>query len=305
MNPRRQPALQDPAAASPLSTPVLALLATYFVIVWGAGFVATRLALQSAPPLTYIAVRYAIASGVALVAALLMRAPWPASAAAWRHAALAGLATHAGYLAGSHYAQYWGLSAGVTALILALQPLVTAVVAARWLGERLSGLQRAGVGVGLGGVVLVVAHHVDLGSIPVRGLAAVAASLACVTAGTLYQRRHGAGTDLRTGVVIHLAATALVTAPLALLFEGFRITWNAPIAAALLYHVLLASIGAFTVLHVLMRHGQATRVTSLLYLTPPVAALFEWWVFGTAPTATMGLGMLLTAVGVALVTRRA
>ena len=302
MNPPRPPA--PPETPTPLSRPVLAALGTYFVLVWGAGFVATRLALQSAAPLTYIAVRYTIATGVALVAALAWRAPWPDSAAAWRRAALAGLATHAGYLAGSHYAQYWGLSAGVTALILALQPLVTAVVAARWMGERLTGLQRAGVVVGLGGVALVVGHHVDLGSMPLRGLVAVAASLACVTAGTLYQRRHGATVDLRTGVVVHLAATALVTAPLALLFEDFRITWNAPIAAALTYHVLLASIGAFTVLHVLMRHGQATRVTSLLYLTPPVAVLAEWLLFGTPPTALIVTGMVVVCAGVAMVTRR-
>jgi drug/metabolite transporter (DMT)-like permease len=125
----------------------------------------------------------------------------------------------------------------------------------------------------------------------------------CVTAGTLYQRHHAGGTDLRSSVVIHFAATAIVLLPLAGWFEGLRIEWHWQLVAALAYHVVPASIGAFTVFHVLMRRGQATRVTSLLYLTPAVAALCEWWVFGTAPTGLMLLGMVVACAGVAMVTR--
>jgi drug/metabolite transporter (DMT)-like permease len=282
----------------------LALLSGYFVVIWGAGFVATRVALQYAAPFTYIGVRYAIAAVVALGAAFALRATWPETRAEWAHVAVAGLLTHAGYLGGSHYAQYWGLSAGVTALILALQPLVTALIAARWMGERLDREQALGILVGLGGVALVVAHKFDLGAIGLPGLAAVTWALACVTAGTLYQRHHASGTDLRSGVVIHFAATALVLLPLGAWFEGFRIEWNWQIGATLAYHVVPASIGAYTVFHFLMRRGQATRVTSLLYLTPPVAALCEWLLFGAAPTLQMAVGMVLACAGVAMVTRR-
>jgi drug/metabolite transporter (DMT)-like permease len=301
---QRASPLTPPAEPTPLRHGQLAVLSAYFVIIWGAGFVASRVALQYAAPFTYIAVRYSIAAVVALCAALAVRATWPATSAQWRHVALAGLLTHGGYLAGSHYAQYWGLSAGVTALILALQPLVTALVAARWMGERLTRVQGIGIVVGLGGVALVVAHKFDLGAITLGSLAAVMWSLVCVTAGTLYQRQHAGGTDLRSSVVIHFATTALVLLPLAVWVEGFRIHWNWQIVAALAYHVVPTSIGAFTVLHVLMRRGQATRVTSLLYLTPAVAALCEWLVFGVAPTGLMLLGMVVACVGVAMVTRR-
>jgi drug/metabolite transporter (DMT)-like permease len=293
-----------PAVPPPLARPTLALLSAYFVVVWGAGFVATRIALQYAAPFTYIGVRYAIAAVIALGAALALRARWPRGAAQWGHVAVAGLLSHGGYLAGSHYAQYWGLSAGVTALILALQPLVTAVVAARWLGERLTRLQGLGVIVGLGGVALVVAHRFDLGAMTPRSLAAVVWALLCVTAGTLYQRHHAGDTDLRAAVVIHFLATAVVLLPLGAMLEDFRIHWNWQIAATLTYHVVPASMGAYSVFHFLMRRGQATRVTSLLYLTPPVAALFEWLLFGVAPTALMLTGMVLTCAGVAMVTRR-
>ncbi len=124
-----------------------------------------------------------------------------------------------------------------------------------------------------------------------------------MTAGTLYQRQFGADTDLRAAVCIHFAATAAVMLPLAVVVEGFAIEWNAPIAAALSFHVVFGSIGAYSILHLLMRHGQATGVTSLLYLTPPVAALCEWLVFGVLPTPLMWAGMVVACVGVAMVTR--
>jgi len=289
-----------PARPAPLSSLSSVLLSAYFVTVWGAGFVVTRIALEYAAPFTYIGVRYALAFVVAMLA-FGLRAVWPRTPAAWGHVAIAGLLTHAGYLGGSHYAQRWGLSAGVTALILALQPMLTALIMSRWLHERLSKLQMLGVAVGLGGVALVVGHRVDGAALAWPSLLAVAWALACVTGGTLYQRQFCAAVDLRAAVCIHFAVTAIVLLPLGAALEGFAIRWNWQIAATLLYHVVLASIGAFTILHLLLRRGQATSVTSLLYLTPPVAALVEWAVYGAPPTATMWLGMAVACIGVAMV----
>jgi len=288
-------------AAPPLASTTVVALSTYFVVVWGSGFVASRYALQYAAPFSYIGVRY----GIALVVAMLafgLRASWPRTPAQWGHVAVAGLLSHAGYLGGSHYAQRWGLSAGITALVLALQPLLTAVVVSRWLHERLGVWQKVGVGVGLAGVALVVGPR-TAGAASVASLLAVAWALVCVTAGTLYQRQFGADTDLRAAVCIHFAATAAVMLPLAVAVEGFAIEWNAPIAAALSFHVVFGSIGAYSILHLLMRHGQATGVTSLLYLTPPVAAFCEWLVFGVLPTQLMWAGMVVACIGVAMVTR--
>jgi drug/metabolite transporter (DMT)-like permease len=290
-----------PPAATPLAPVASILLSAYFVTIWGSGFVVTRVALEYAAPFTYIGVRYAIAFAVALLA-FGLRASWPRTRAAWGHVAIAGVLSHAGYLGGSHYAQRWGLSAGVTALILALQPMLTALIMSRWLHERLSMLQMLGVAVGLGGVALVVGHRVDGAAIALPSLLAVAWALACVTGGTLYQRQFCAAVDLRAAVCIHFAVTAIVLLPLGAAFEGFRIAWNWQIAGTLLYHVVPASIGAFTILHLLLRRGQATSVTSLLYLTPPVAALVEWAVYGVPPTATMWLGMAVACIGVAMVT---
>ena len=278
------------------------LLAAYFVIVWGGGFVASRYALQFAAPFTYIGVRYAIAFTVAMLA-FGLRARWPGSRAQWGHVAIAGLLSHAGYLGGSHYAQRWGLSASVTALVLALQPLATALVMSRWLHERLAPRQMIGVAVGLAGVALVVVQRVDSGAISLASLMAVSWALLCVTAGTLYQRQFCSGVDLRSAVCIHFAATALLMVPLGWLVEGFDIQWSPQIAGSLVYHVLLASIGAYSIFHLLLRRGQATGVTSLLYLTPPVAALAEWAVFRVVPTPLMWAGMAIACIGVAMVTQ--
>jgi len=286
-------------SAPPLAHATLVALSTYFVLVWGAGFVATRIALQYAAPFSYIGIRYSIALVVALLA-FGHGARWPQSTRQWGHVAVAGLLSHAGYLGGSHYAQRLGLSAGVTALILALQPLLTALIVSRWLHERLAPTQRVGIAVGLAGVALVVGERALAGTASAASLGAIVVSLLCVTAGTLYQREFCAATDLRAAVCIHFAATAAVMLPLGVVVEGFDIHWNGVVAAALVYHVVLASIGAYSILHLLMRHGQATGVTSLLYLTPPVAALVEWAFFRVAPTPTMWLGMAVACLGVAM-----
>jgi drug/metabolite transporter (DMT)-like permease len=288
--------------AAPLARAAVVALSGYFVVVWGSGFVASRYALQYAAPFSYVGVRYAIAFAVAMLA-FGLRARWPTTRREWGHAAVAGLLSHAGYLGGSHYAQRWGLSAGITALVLALQPLLTAVVVSRWLHERLGGWQKVGVGVGLAGVALVVGPRAIAGTSSIASLLAVGWALACVTAGTLYQRQFCAATDLRAAICIHFAATALVMLPLAVAIEGFAIEWNAPITFALAFHVVLGSIGAYSALHLLMRRGQATGVTSLLYLTPPVAALCEWLVFGLVPTPLMWVGMVIACAGVAMVAR--
>lgn len=288
-------------AAAPLARSGVVALSAYFVVVWGAGFVASRIALEHAAPFTYIGIRYGLAFAVAVVA-FGLHARWPRSRVEWAHIAVAGLLSHAGYLGGSHYAQRWGLSAGVTALVLALQPLLTAVIVSRWLHERLGAVQKVGVGVGLAGVALVVGERALAGTASLASVLAVVWSLLCVTAGTLYQRQFCAGSDLRAAVCIHFAATALLMLPLGVAVEGFAIAWSEPIVLALAYHVVLGSIGAFSILHLLMRHGQATGVTSLLYLTPPVAALVEWAVYGVAPTLAMWAGMAIACVGVAMAT---
>jgi len=279
-------------------------LAWYFVTVWGSGFLATKVGLQYAAPFTFLTLRFIL--GVVLMVPVVMwlRPRWPASPAELGHVVVAGLLMHAVNLGGSHYAQYLGLSAGIVALILAAQPLLTAVIASRWLREGLVPRQRFGVALGLAGVVLVVWHKIDVRDMTLGSLAAVAISLAAATAGTLYQRVLCPTADLRGAPLVQFAACLVVMAPLAWAVEGAVVAWTWQLVASVAFLVVLASILAVNALHTLMRHGQATKVTSLFYLTPLIAVALEYLMFGVVPTPLSVVGIVVTCLGVALVAWR-
>lgn len=278
-------------------------LAWYFVTVWGSGYLATKVGLQYAPPFTFLTLRFAFGIAIVIPLVLVARPVWP-SGRALGHVIVAGLLMHAVNLGGSHYAQYLGMSAGIAALVLALQPLMTAMVAAPLLGERLRRPQWLGVALGLLGVALVVWHKIDLRALSAPALVAATIALAAITAGTLYQRIFCPVVDLRAASVVQFVASALLLAPLAVAVEGFRVDWAWQLGASIVFLVVLASILAVNALHTLMRRGQATRVTSLLYLTPVIAVVLEWIMFGVQPTLVTALGIAVTCAGVALVAAR-
>jgi drug/metabolite transporter (DMT)-like permease len=275
------------------------------VLVWGGGYLATKVGIQYAAPFTFLSLRFAF--GLACLAPVLlwMRPSWPATPREFGHVVAAGLLMHACQLSGTHYAQYLGLSAGVVAVILASQPVVTALVARRWMHERLAPRQWTGVALGLAGVLLVVWHKIDVREMTLGALAALVIGLTGVTAGTLYQRVFCPTVNLYSAAWIQFAASLLVLLPLAFAFEGARVAWDWRLAAAIGFLVIFASIFAVNALHTLMRRGEATRVTSILYFTPIVAVALEYLMFGVAPSALTWAGIAVTCLGVALVTARA
>jgi drug/metabolite transporter (DMT)-like permease len=290
-----------PLTASPV-------LAWFFVAVRGSGYLASKTGLQYAPPFTFLSLRFAC--GIVLLLPLVLywqrRAPlrWPDTPRAWAHVVAAGLLMHAGNLGPSHYAQYLGMSAGVTALVLAAQPLATALVASALLHERLRPAQWLGVLTGLGGVALVVWHRIDVRAVTAGAASSALIALAAITAGTLYQRVFCPTVDLRAAALVQFAATLAVLAPLAWLVEGFPIRFGWPLAASIGFLVVFSSILAVNALHTLMRRGEATRVTSLLYLTPVFAVVLEWAMFGVVPSVLTVTGIVVTCAGVALVALR-
>ncbi len=295
----------SPADARRLASP---LLAWFFVTAWGSGYLATKAGLQYAPPFTFLVLRFA--TGVLLLLPLALwwhrREPlrWPATPGEWAHVVIAGLLMHAANLGGSHYAQYLGMSAGVAALVLSVQPLATAIIAAGLLHERLRNWQWLGVLVGLAGVALVVWHKVDVRVLTAGALACVLFALAAITVGTLYQRAFCPTVDLRAAAPVQFGATLLVLLPLAFSVEGFEVRPTWALAGSIGFLVVFSSILAVNALHTLMRRGEATRVTSLLYLTPIIAVALEWWLFAVVPTPLTVLGVAVTCAGVALVAWR-
>jgi drug/metabolite transporter (DMT)-like permease len=280
------------------------LLAWYFVIVWGSGYLASKTGLQYAAPFTFLSLRFAFGL-ICLVPIIVWTRPrWPRDRRELLHLAVAGMLMHGVNLSGSHYAQYLGMSAGITALLLATQPLFTAMIASTLMGERLIARQWLGVAVGLAGVALVVWHKIDVRAITPGSLAAVVVGLIGITTGTLYQRKFCPASDLRSAALVQFLVALAMLLPLGWFVEGLQVRWSWPLLGSVAFLVILASILAVSALHTLMRRGQATRVTSLIYLTPIIAVLLEWLMFGVVPTALSVIGIAVTSAGVALVSWR-
>jgi drug/metabolite transporter (DMT)-like permease len=277
----------------------------FFVFLWSTGFIVAKFGLPYAPPLTFLILR---CLGVLVLMApivVLWRAPWPRSAG---HIAVAGLLLQAGYLGGVWGAIKIGMPAGLSALIVGMQPLLTAV-AAPLIGERVRARQWFGLALGLAGVALVVYAKISLVGLSSRAIGYCLLALLSITAGTMYQRRFCPRFDLRTGTLIQFAATIAALLPLAILYEQFdlslsKVQWTANFVGALLWSVLALSIGAIFLLFKLISRSEATQVTSLLYLTPPTTAVMAWLLFGEALGVAGLLGMAVAVAGVAFVVKK-
>ncbi len=275
-----------------------------FVFLWSTGFIGAKFGLPFAEPLSFLLTRYGFVIALMTLIALATRAPWPGSPVQWLHIGVSGVLVHAVYLGGVFVAIGHGLPAGVTALLVGMQPLLTALGSGWLLGEKVSARQWGGLGLGFVGVVLVVSGKLGDGALGPMLIPALVA-LFGITAGTLYQKRFCASFDLRSGSVIQFVPSALLTAIAVALFEDYRIEWTGQFAFALGWLVLVLSLGAISLLNLLIRSGSAVNVASLFYLTPPTTALIAFVVFGEKFTLTAAFGMVLAVSGVYLVARPA
>jgi len=273
-----------------------------FVLIWSTGFIVARYGMPYAPPLKFLAVRYALSLLCFCIWVALARVAWPKERAQWGHLAATGVLMQAGYLGGVWAAVHEGMGAGLVALMVGVQPVLTAI----WLsftGGRISQRQWAGLVLGFAGLVLVVSRKFGQGtevSALTMGLAVMA--LLSITAGTLYQKRFVAPCDVRSASAVQMAAALLVTLPFAAM-ESQAIEWNAYSTGAMAWSVLALSLGGSSLLYMLIQRGTATAVTSLLYLVPPCTAVMAWLLFREPIALVTLLGIGLTAAGVGLVVR--
>jgi drug/metabolite transporter (DMT)-like permease len=277
-------------------------------VIWSTGFIVARYGMPHAPPMKFLALRYALSVAAFLAWALLARAAWPRDRRQLLHLAVTGILMHAGYLGGVWAAVKAGMGAGLAALLVGLQPVLTAI----WIstqGGRVGSRQWLGLGLGLAGLLLVVWQKLGLGEVTPLNLAFDILALFAITAGTLYQKRFVAPCDVRTANLVQLAAAFAVTLPLALLEQESMRWWladgriNGELAGAVAWSVLGLTLGGSSLLYLLIQRGAATSVTSLMYLVPPSTALMAWGLFGEPITVLIVAGMALTALGVSLVVR--
>jgi drug/metabolite transporter (DMT)-like permease len=276
-----------------------------FVLLWSTGFVGAKYGLPYAEPFTFLALRLAIAGVLLAVITRARQGGWPRSWTQTWHAGLAGVLLHAGYLGGVFFAIADGLPASVSAVVVSLQPLLTAALATRLLGEQLRPRQWLGLALGVAGVALVLAPGLAAsgGSFPPVAVFSCVVALVSGSAGTLWQKQHGDQIPLLGGTAVQYAAAATVLGLLAVTTEDTSIDWTVQFVAALAWLVLALSLGAVLLLLALLRRGSAAGVSSLFYLVPPATAVESFLVFGERLPPLSVVGIAVTAVGVALVLR--
>jgi drug/metabolite transporter (DMT)-like permease len=294
------------------SEALLRAMPLVFVLIWSTGFIVARYGMPHAPPLGFLAWRYVLSILCFLPWILLVRVAWPATRTQWLHLSVTGVLMHAGYLGGVWAAVKAGMGSGLVALIVGLQPVLTAI----WLSARGASVTRrqwAGLALGFAGLGLVVARKFSQGGeADLLNLSLALLALLSITIGTLYQKHFVAPCDVRSANAVQLIAALAVTLPLALLLETEPVRWttahaevNWELAISMAWSVLGLTLGGSSLLYLLIQRGAATSVTSLLYLVPPTTALMAWLLFAEPITLLTITGTALAAIGVSLVVRPA
>lgn len=282
----------SPAAAESLW---IASMPVVFVLIWSTGFIVARFGMPHAPPFGFLAWRYGLSVMGLLLWAVAAKVAWP-SRDQWRHLCVTGVLIHAGYLGGVWAAVKGGLGAGLSALVVGLQPVLTAL----WLASRggqVQPRQWLGLLLGLVGLTLVIADRMGQGAVTVENAAWITLALLSITAGTLYQKRWVKPCDVRSANALQLSAALVVTLPLVWL-ETESVRWNAESIGAMAWSVLALTMGASSLLYLLIQRGAATSVASLMYLVPPCTAILAWVLFDEPLSLRVLLGVAITAWGV-------
>jgi drug/metabolite transporter (DMT)-like permease len=285
---------------------VTALVPALFVFLWSTGWIGAKYAAPHADPLWFLTIRFACAGAAIALFALAVRAHWPKDGRAWMHAIVSGVLLHGVYLGGVWWAVKHGLSAGISGLLAALQPLLTAFLAPYLVGEAVTRRQWLGVAVGFAGVLLVLSPKLGAPSAETAWAALLVnvVGMLAVTAGSFYQKRFVPSGDLRTVTAVQYVGALLVVTPAALLTEALRFDHALELYLVLLWSVLVLSVFTIALMLTMIRRGEVTRVSALIYLVPATVAAQAWVLFGETLTLVQLLGMAATAVGVHLATEK-
>ena len=276
-----------------------------FVVLWSTGYISARLGLPYAEAGTFLMMRFALAAIFMAAFVVASRAPLPTSFREWAHCAVVGALVHGLYLYGGFASIQEGLTPTTIAVVVGMQPVITAVLIAPILGEAVDIRQWGGFFLGTVGVVLVIVANftsIGFGS----GAPAVFLSLICVlsiSVGTLYQKRFCASVDLRSGTMIQLIMAAVMMWGISSWFETGHVEWTGTFVFALLWSVLVLSVGAYTLLWWLVRRKTATNVVSLFFLMPPVTAVFDWLLFDQRVSLITLMGIVIAVAGIVIVIR--
>lgn len=281
------------------------LFPALFVVLWATGFIGARLGMPHAEPLSFLALRFALAIMLLAALAFAAKAPWP-KGRAFGHSMVVGALLHGLYLGCVFWAIDRGMPAGLSAMIVGLQPLLTAILAGLLLNEKVVARHWLGLALGLAGLALVLLPKLDVtgSGVTAANIAVVALSVVGATLGTIYQKRFAADADVRTGTCAQYVGALIPALAYAFFFESFAFDWTGELIFALIWLVFVLSIAAVFLLMILIRQGSVSRLSSLFYLVPAVTALIAWPLFGETLAPIQLAGMVVCAAAVALAMRR-
>lgn len=280
---------------------ILGVMPILFVFLWSTGFIGAKMGLPYVEPMTFLALRFAICVGLFLPVVFLTRTRWPDRWQDWIHIGFSGLLLHGGYLGFVFWAISLGVPAGTSALIVGIQPLVVSALAGLFLSEQITKLQWVGLLLGLAGVFLVVGDKLSLGEGSLLGIGMCFFALFSISFGTLYQKKYCSNMSLKSGNLIQFFVATIYFSTIALYMEEQTIIWSGELIFALGWLIVVLSLGAVSLLYILLRRGGASNVSSLFYLVPPCTAIVAYFLFDEILGVNSLLGMLLAIVGVALV----
>lgn len=294
-----------PASPTNPGNDVFVLLApAIFLMLWSGGYAIAKIALRHVEPMTLLSLRFGAALIIVLPLVLVLRPPLPARRDIG-HILVVGFLIQCVYFGVSYLSFASGISAGAMALIVSLQPIVVGILAPMFIAERVTIWRWIGLMLGLAGAALVILSKSAVESSSHLPLLGAFAALFAMSGATIYEKRFGVSAHPLVSNALQYSVGFAVLTPVALSMETYRVAWDLEFLGALAYLVIGNSLIAITLLLAMIRRGEASRVSALLFLVPPLAALIAWAMIGEVMPPLAWAGFVLAALGVGLATRKA
>lgn len=279
------------------------MLPFLFIALYGSGFVFTQYGLQNASPMAFLAIRFFIAFIILCTIALFIKARWPSNYREFLHICIAGALTVGTFSVGVFLSLSYGISASLSALIIALQPIVVSFLAVKYLDETLNPKIWLGLLIGFLGVAFVVVMNIDMNGTKILGVVCSVTALLGLSFGNLYQKKHCANMNLFSGGAIQTFSSTLLVLPF-LYFEEIRLHWNVEFFIALGYMSVGVSIGALSLLYIMIKHGAVSKVASLFYLVPVSAVIISYFLLDDNLEWNVIIGIIMVLFGIVLINKK-
>ena len=275
-----------------------------FIFLYGSGFVFTAFGLQDSSPMAFLALRFFIAFFILLLIAYILKVTWPKSIKESIHIAVAGMLTVGVFSIGVFLSLGFGISASLSALIIALQPILVTFLASYFLGETLNKKIIAGLLIGIIGVAFVVSSKTSVNSTEILGVTFSVVALLGLSFGNIYQKKYCSNMNLYSGGAIQTLSSTMLTLPLLLLYENAYIYFTNDFIISLLYMSIAVSIGALSILYIMIRNGDVSKVSSIFYLVPVSAAIVGYFILDSAFDLNIMIGIVFVLCAIVLINKK-